>query len=100
MPLTLTLLYLTPYQHHYSWVVSVFNSAAASFYAPSDLSGTGGMQREHIHALRHNCVFVNMNTDTDLMGGLAVARLLCFFSFNNCTSFFSMCCCSVVLTCS
>jgi hypothetical protein len=28
--------------------VSTFNSAAASFYAPSDLSGTGGMQREHI----------------------------------------------------
>ncbi|KAG1893039.1 uncharacterized protein F5891DRAFT_1196926 [Suillus fuscotomentosus] len=28
----------------------VFSSAAGSFHAPSDLSGTGGMQREHIQA--------------------------------------------------
>ncbi|KAG0704886.1 hypothetical protein DFH29DRAFT_981215 [Suillus ampliporus] len=80
----------------FSGNVSIFNSAAASFYAPSDLSGSGGMRCEHIRAVpswrggapRHDCVFVNMNTDADLMNGLAVAQVLCFFSFNNRTSFF------------
>ncbi|KAG1819283.1 uncharacterized protein BJ212DRAFT_1446317 [Suillus subaureus] len=49
--------------------VSVFSSVAASFYAPSDLSGTGGMRCEHIQAMpswqggpaRNDCVFVSMN---------------------------------------
>ncbi|KAG1741478.1 uncharacterized protein EDB91DRAFT_1237140 [Suillus paluster] len=83
------------------WKVSNFNSTAASFYAPSDLSSTGGMRHEHIWAVpswcggapRHDCVIVNMNTGTDLMNGLPVARVLCFFSFNNRTSFFQ---CAVV----
>ncbi|KAG0700037.1 hypothetical protein DFH29DRAFT_983264 [Suillus ampliporus] len=30
--------------------VSTFSSVSASFYAPSDLSGTGGMRHEHIRA--------------------------------------------------
>ncbi|KAG1889251.1 hypothetical protein F4604DRAFT_1915119 [Suillus subluteus] len=30
--------------------LQVFNSTATTFFAPSDLSGTGGMQWEHIHA--------------------------------------------------
>ncbi|KAG2339206.1 hypothetical protein BDR05DRAFT_977829 [Suillus weaverae] len=63
--------------------VTIFNSAAASFYAPSDLSGTGGMCCEHIRATpswcagqpRHDCIFVNMGADFDSpMGGLAVAQ--------------------------
>ncbi|KAG1762208.1 hypothetical protein EDD22DRAFT_778730, partial [Suillus occidentalis] len=81
--------------------VAVFNSAAASFYAPSDLSGVGGMRREYIRALpcwrggapQYDCVFVNMDTDTDIMNGLAIARVLCFFSFSHRTSFFQ---CAVV----
>ncbi|KAG1846295.1 hypothetical protein F4604DRAFT_1884183 [Suillus subluteus] len=81
--------------------ISIFNSAAASFYAPSDLSGTGGMRCEHIHTVSswrggapcHDCVFVNMNTDADLMNGLAVARVLHFVSFTDRTSFFQ---CAVV----
>jgi hypothetical protein len=77
--------------------VSVFNSAAASFYAPSDISGTGGMRREHIRstpswrggAARHDCVFVNVNADVDSgMDGLTVARVLCFFSFRHRTLYF------------
>ncbi|KAG1834004.1 hypothetical protein DFJ58DRAFT_719386 [Suillus subalutaceus] len=77
--------------------VAVFNSAAASFHAPSDLSGTGGMRREHIRATpswhggesRHDCIFVNMGADFDSpMGGLAVVRVLCFFSFNYWTSYY------------
>ncbi|KAG1876889.1 hypothetical protein C8R48DRAFT_745427 [Suillus tomentosus] len=71
--------------------LTIFNSAAASFHAPSDLSGTGGMCRKHIRAtpswhvgeLRHDCIFVNMGVDFDSpMNGLAVAQVLCFFSFN------------------
>src|ERR1700733_8129563 len=31
--------------------ISVYNSASAMFYAPSDLSGVGGMRREHIRAV-------------------------------------------------
>ncbi|KAG1868058.1 hypothetical protein C8R48DRAFT_771763 [Suillus tomentosus] len=63
--------------------VAVFNSAAASFHAPSDLSGTGGMRCEHIWATpswrggepRHDCIFVNMGADFDSpMGDLAVAQ--------------------------
>ncbi|KAG2101879.1 uncharacterized protein F5147DRAFT_746938 [Suillus discolor] len=61
--------------------VTLFNSAAAIFYAPSDLSDTGGMRREHIRstpswrggAARHDCIFVNLDADMDSpMGGLVV----------------------------
>ncbi|KAG2365854.1 hypothetical protein BDR07DRAFT_1449623 [Suillus spraguei] len=77
--------------------LTLFNSAAASFHAPSDLSGTGGMRCEHIRATpswrtgepRHDCIFINMGVDFDSpMNGLAVARVLCFFSFNYRTSYY------------
>jgi hypothetical protein len=32
----------------YDGKISVVNSASSRFYTPSDLSGIGGMQREHI----------------------------------------------------
>ncbi|KAG1816667.1 uncharacterized protein BJ212DRAFT_1446794 [Suillus subaureus] len=51
--------------------LQVFNSAAATFYAPSDLSGIGGMRHEHIHAYAEG------------MRGLKVARVICFFSFKH-----------------
>ncbi|KAG1855607.1 hypothetical protein F4604DRAFT_1883237 [Suillus subluteus] len=79
------------------WKLTLFNSAAASFHAPSDLSGTGGMRREHIRATpswrtgepRHDCIFINMGVDFNSpMNGLAVARVLCFFSFNYRTSYY------------
>ncbi|KAG1846007.1 hypothetical protein C8R48DRAFT_750689 [Suillus tomentosus] len=64
--------------------LQVFNSAAATFYAPSDLSGIGGMRREHIRACplwrneypRNDCVFIN--TDSDAEG-----IVICFFSFKH-----------------
>lgn len=84
--------------------VSTFSSASASFYAPSDLSGTGGMRREYIRATptwrggpaRNDCIFVNMDSDhhdDGMMDGLTIARVLCFFSFRNRTSYFR---CAVV----
>ncbi|KAF8226698.1 hypothetical protein L208DRAFT_1300526, partial [Tricholoma matsutake] len=33
--------------------VSVFHSAVAMYYAPSDLSGIGGMHCQHIHSVPH-----------------------------------------------
>ncbi|KAG2116276.1 hypothetical protein DEU56DRAFT_974984 [Suillus clintonianus] len=77
--------------------VSLFSSAAASFYAPSDLSGTGGMRREQIRAThswrggppRNDCVFINMNDNLNCgMEGLAVARVLRFFAFKYRTQYF------------
>ncbi|KAG1752758.1 hypothetical protein EDD22DRAFT_981647 [Suillus occidentalis] len=68
--------------------IVIYSSAAASFYAPSDLSGTGGMRREHIRATtswrggpaRNDCVFVSMNDEVSCsLDGLAIARVLCFF---------------------
>ncbi|KAG1830283.1 hypothetical protein F4604DRAFT_1887434 [Suillus subluteus] len=69
----------------------VFNSAAATFYAPSDPSGIGGMRHEHIRACplwrnkypRNDCIFINTGSDAEGMRGLEVARVICFFSFNH-----------------
>ena len=33
--------------------ITIHTSAIATFHAPSDLSGIGGMKREHIHAIKH-----------------------------------------------
>ncbi|KAG1809306.1 uncharacterized protein BJ212DRAFT_1448759 [Suillus subaureus] len=71
--------------------LQVFNSAAATFYAPSDLSDIGGMQRKHICACplwrneypRNDCVFINTDSDAEGMQGLKVARVICFFSFKH-----------------
>ncbi|KAH7905578.1 hypothetical protein BJ138DRAFT_1118343 [Hygrophoropsis aurantiaca] len=73
----------------YEGRIHVFNSASSRFYAPSDLSGIGGMRTEHIRACpswrnqhsRHDCVFVSMNPELTGFRGLEVARVLCFFSF-------------------
>ncbi|KAG2342371.1 hypothetical protein BDR05DRAFT_976526 [Suillus weaverae] len=68
--------------------IQVFNSAASTFYAPSDRSGIGGMHREHIRvcplwrneAPRYDCVFVNTDAGVEGMGGMDIARVICFFS--------------------
>ncbi|KAG1897368.1 uncharacterized protein F5891DRAFT_1129955 [Suillus fuscotomentosus] len=69
--------------------LQVFNSASATFLAPSDPSGVSGMRREHIRAcplwrneyLHNDCVFINTDSDAQGMQGLEVARIICFFSF-------------------
>ncbi|KAG2126953.1 hypothetical protein DEU56DRAFT_872848 [Suillus clintonianus] len=68
--------------------IQVFNSASSTFYAPSDRSGIGGMRREHIRACplwrneapRYDCVFVNTDASVEGMGGMEIARVMCFFS--------------------
>ena len=74
----------------YNGKINVFNSASSRFFAPSDLSGIGGMRCEHIRACpmwrnehpRYDCIFVNTNPDLEGMAGLDVARVLTFFSFS------------------
>jgi hypothetical protein len=69
--------------------ISVYNSASATFYAPSDLSGIGGMRRERIRAVqswrkgppRYDCVFVVTDETAEGMRSLDVARVRLFFSF-------------------
>ena len=70
--------------------MSVFLSAVATYYAPSDPSGIGGMHREHIRATsswrrgpaRYDCAFVNSHPELEGMRGLHVVRVLLFFSFS------------------
>ncbi|KIJ58695.1 hypothetical protein HYDPIDRAFT_102171, partial [Hydnomerulius pinastri MD-312] len=69
--------------------VKVFNSAAVTFFAPSDPSSLGGMRREHIRAspkwhneyARNDCIFVSVDANINGMLGLEIARMICFFSF-------------------
>ncbi|KAF8954137.1 hypothetical protein BDZ97DRAFT_1634965, partial [Flammula alnicola] len=72
----------------------VYNSARAVFYAPSDLSGLGGLHHERIRsvsswyggAAHRDCIFVgNTDAEPDAEGftNLHVARVFLFFSFNH-----------------
>jgi len=68
---------------------SVFLIQCSRFFAPSNLSGIGGMHHEHIHACpawrkehpHYDCIFVNTNLDLEGMRGMDVAWVLTFFSF-------------------
>lgn len=69
----------------------VFNSAVATFRAPSDISGVTGMRREHIRATsswrggppRYDCVLISSYPDVNGARGFEIARVLLFFSFNH-----------------
>ncbi|KAH9848231.1 hypothetical protein C2E23DRAFT_740030, partial [Lenzites betulinus] len=71
--------------------ISVFPSALAVFYTPSDLSGIKGMKRERIRACmlwrsspaRNDCVFVDDDEALPGFQGLAVVRIRLFFSFKH-----------------
>ena len=75
--------------------VSVFHSAQATFFAPSNYSGVHGMYREIIRSTprwtrgevlgpRHDCIFVSAPGDEadHAVNNLNVARVLAFFSFS------------------
>ncbi len=67
--------------------IHVYNSAVATFRAPSDLSNINGMRREHIRATsswrkaaaRYDCVLVNSHPDLDSARGFEVGRVFLFF---------------------
>jgi len=70
--------------------ITCYPSAVATFHAPSDISGIGGMRHERIRAVkswrkgpkRHDTVFVNTDPSADGMHGLDIARVRLFFSFS------------------
>ncbi|KIY61449.1 hypothetical protein CYLTODRAFT_447703 [Cylindrobasidium torrendii FP15055 ss-10] len=69
--------------------ISMFHSAVAKFYAPSDTCGAGGMYRERIRSTplwqneyeRRDIVFVVTDADAPRMEGMYIARVLLFFLF-------------------
>jgi hypothetical protein len=69
----------------------IYHSAIATFFAPSDLSGVGGMRNERIRALpswrngpsRYDMVLVSTDSQLDGMLGLDVGRVHLFFSFTH-----------------
>jgi hypothetical protein len=74
----------------FSGQIRVHNSAVATFHAPCDPSGIGGMRREHIRAVpcwrkshsRYDCVFLNRDPDIPGVRGMDIVRVLLFFSFD------------------
>jgi hypothetical protein len=68
--------------------ITVYPSAVATFHAPSDISGIGGMRRERIRAVkswrkgpgRYDTIFVNADSSIEGMRGLEIARVRLFFS--------------------
>jgi hypothetical protein len=52
----------------------IHNTTTATYFAPSDASGVGGMRRERRGPLRHDCAFVNSDPDQEGMRGLHVVR--------------------------
>ncbi|KII83568.1 hypothetical protein PLICRDRAFT_180341 [Plicaturopsis crispa FD-325 SS-3] len=71
--------------------ISVFHSAVARFYAPSDFCGSGGMYRERIRAnpdwrgeyARYDTVFVVTDAEQPGMCGMAIGRLRLLYSFTH-----------------
>jgi len=69
---------------------SVFNSAVATFYAPSDQSGIRGMKRERIRCVstwrnqgeRRDCALVVEDDTRPGMKGMSAVRVKLFFSFS------------------
>lgn len=78
----------------FSGRISVYHSAVATYYAPSDVSGIGGMHRERIRATpawnrgecsvpRYDCVLVQVGPEDDGFHSMQVARVRAFFSIKH-----------------
>ncbi|KAE9385392.1 hypothetical protein BT96DRAFT_960753 [Gymnopus androsaceus JB14] len=69
--------------------IYLHHSAHATFFAPSDLSGLGGMHHECIRSVkswrggpaRYNCVFMEGDSNEEGFSGLLVGRVFMFFHF-------------------
>ncbi|KIJ12498.1 hypothetical protein PAXINDRAFT_82863 [Paxillus involutus ATCC 200175] len=67
-----------------------YSSAVATFYAPSDPCGVGGMYCQHIHAClswrngpgRYDCVFAEKDPTLQGFQGLYVAQVHLFLPFH------------------
>ncbi|KAG1860203.1 hypothetical protein DFJ58DRAFT_840085 [Suillus subalutaceus] len=71
--------------------LTLYTSAIATFFAPSDVSGIGGMCYERIHAVdtwrngpgRYDCVFISTDPTVEGMRGFDIAQVRLFFSFKH-----------------
>ena len=71
--------------------ISVFHSATATYYAPSDHSGIYGMLKQCIRSTpkwrqgppHHDCIFIKRDIELEGMCGLHVAQVLLFLSFTS-----------------
>lgn len=83
----------TPLEHcpQFEGPVSIFHSAIALYYAPSDPSGSGGMHKERICATprwrggypRYDCVFILNDPSLPGFRALLAARVRLLFSFQH-----------------
>jgi hypothetical protein len=69
--------------------IRTYHSAVATYYAPSDLCGAGGLRRERIRSTpsfhgseRRDTVFVVLDESKSGMEGMEIGRVLLFFSFH------------------
>lgn len=78
----------------FSGKLSIYHSAVATYYAPSDTSGIGGMYRERIRATltwnrgessipRHDCVLVQVCPEGDGFRSTQAARVRLLFSIKH-----------------
>jgi hypothetical protein len=71
--------------------IKIYTSASATFYAPSELSGPGGMHREIIRSTsnwygvyeRRDTVLLQDNPNENGMRGMVVGRVLCFMTLTH-----------------
>ena len=71
-------------------LITIYPSAVATFHAPSDPSGIGGMRREHIRAVnlwrkgpsRYDTIFVNTDPSMEGMRGLPCPSFLLSAAFS------------------
>ncbi len=71
-------------------LISVFHSAIATFYSPSDISGIRGMRRERIRATpswhgypRYDCALAVTNEREQGFRAMSAVRILLLFSFRH-----------------
>lgn len=78
----------------FSGTISIYHSATATYFAPSDTSGLGGMYRERIRATptwnrgessiaRYDCVLVQVSPEDDGFRSMQVARIRSLFSIKH-----------------
>ncbi|KAG1876353.1 hypothetical protein F4604DRAFT_1880643 [Suillus subluteus] len=71
--------------------ITLYTSAVATFFTPSDISGIGGMRYEHIRAMdtwrnspgRYDCAFISTDPTAEGMSGFDIAQVRLFFSFKH-----------------
>lgn len=83
--------------------VFLYPSAVATYYAPSDKSGIGGMFRERIRCVnswrggppRRDCVFITHDEDLPGFQGLYVGQVLAWMKIKH----ENICYCAALITC-